>query len=182
MSRIGRLPVAIPDAVKLHVSDGTIRVEGPKGTLTRTLDPEVSVTVEGKTAVVHRRDDSRRARSVHGLTRKLLANMVQGAGTGFTKVLEISGVGYRAEARGNILFLTLGYSHPIAYQLPPGITAKVDKQVVVTLEGADRELLGQVAAALRELRPPEPYKGKGMKYAEETIRKKAGKAAGAGAR
>ena len=124
MSRIGRLPVAIPDAVKLHVSDGTIRVEGPKGTLTRTLDPEVSVTVEGKTAVIHRRDDSRRARSVHGLTRKLLANMVQ---------------------------------------------------------GGDREMLGQTAAAIRKLRPPEPYKGKGVKYSTETIRRKAGKAA-AGAR
>jgi large subunit ribosomal protein L6 len=181
MSRIGRLPVAIPDTVKLHVSDGTIRVEGPKGTLMRSLEPEVSVTVEGKTAIVHRRDDTRRARSVHGLTRKLLANMVRGAGTGFTKVLEISGVGYRAESRGNVLFLTLGYSHPIAYQLPAGITAKVDRQVVVTLEGGDRELLGQTAAAIRRLRPPEPYKAKGIKYATETIRRKAGKAA-AGAR
>ena len=181
MSRIGRLPVAIPDAVKLHVSDGTIRVEGPKGALTRTLEPEVSVTVEGKTAVVHRHDDSRRARSIHGLTRKLLANMVQGVGTGFTKILEISGVGYRAEARGNVLFLTLGYSHPIAYQLPPGVTAKVERQVVVTLESGDREMLGQTAAAIRKLRPPEPYKGKGVKYSTETIRRKAGKAA-AGAR
>src|SRR5215468_1896299 len=177
MSRIGRLPVAIPDSVKLHVSEGTVRVEGPKGTLTRSLEPEVSVTVEGKTLVVHRRDDSRRARSVHGLTRKLLANMVQGAGTGFTKVLEISGVGYRAEARGNVLFLTLGYSHPITYQLPPGVTAKVERQVVITLEGADRQLLGTVASQIRELRPPEPYKGKGIKYATETIRRKAGKAA-----
>jgi large subunit ribosomal protein L6 len=101
---------------------------------------------------------------------------------GFTRVLEINGVGYRAEARGNVLHMTLGYSHPIAFQLPAGITAKVERQVVVTLEGADRELLGQVAAAVRELRPPEPYKGKGVKYAEETIRRKAGKAAGAGAR
>src|SRR5262245_66524929 len=107
MSRIGRLPVAIPDAVKLHVSDGTIRVEGPKGTLTRTLGPEVSVTVEGKTAVVRRRDDSRRARSVHGLTRKLLANMVKGVGTGFTKIVEISGAGYRSERRGKVLFTHL---------------------------------------------------------------------------
>jgi large subunit ribosomal protein L6 len=126
---------------------------------------------------VRRRDDSRRARSVHGLTRKLVANMVQGAGAGFTKVLEITGVGYRAEARGQVLYLTLGYSHPIAYQLPPGITAKVERQVVVTLEGGDRELLGQTAAAIRRLRPPEPYKGKGVKYSTETIRRKAGKAA-----
>src|SRR5262249_26075573 len=120
MSRIGRMAIAIPDSVKLHVADGTIRVEGPKATLTRTIEPEVSVSIEGKTALVQRRAAPRRARSLHGLTRKLIANMVQGAGTGFTKVLEITGVGYRAEARGNILFLTLGYSHPIAYQLPPG--------------------------------------------------------------
>jgi large subunit ribosomal protein L6 len=126
---------------------------------------------------VQRHDDTRRARSVHGLTRKLVANMVQGAGAGFTKVLEITGVGYRAEARGQLLYLTLGYSHPIAYQLPKGITAKVDRQVVVTLEGGDRELLGQTAAAIRRLRPPEPYKGKGVKYSTETIRRKAGKAA-----
>jgi large subunit ribosomal protein L6 len=108
--------------------------------------------------------------------------MVQGVSKGFTRTLEINGVGYRAEVRGNVVQLSLGYSHPIAYQLPPGITAKIDKQVVVTLEGADRELLGLVAASLRNLRPPEPYKGKGMKYAEETIHRKAGKTAGAGAR
>ena len=109
--------------------------------------------------------------------RQLVGNMVEGVSTGFTRTLEINGVGYRAEARGNILFLTLGYSHPIAYQLPPGVSAKVDRQVVVTLTGPDRDLLGQAAAAIRELRPPEPYKGKGIKYAEEKIRRKAGKAA-----
>jgi large subunit ribosomal protein L6 len=177
MSRIGRLPIPIPDGVKLHVADGSVRVEGPKGTLSRRLEPEVTIAVEGKTALVQRRDDSRRARSVHGLMRKLVANMVQGAGTGFTKVLEITGVGYRAEARGQVLYLTLGYSHPIAYQLPPGITAKVERQIVVTLEGGDRELLGQTAAAIRRLRPPEPYKGKGVRYGTEKIRRKAGKAA-----
>ena len=177
MSRIGRLPIPIPDNVKLHVADGTVRVEGPKGTLTRTLEPEVSISIEGKTATIQRRDDSRRARSIHGLTRVLVDNMVQGVGKGFTRVLEINGVGYRAEVRGGALFLSLGYSHPISFQLPKGVTAKVDRQVVVTLEGADRELVGQVAAQLRELRPPEPYKGKGMKYAEERIRRKAGKAA-----
>jgi large subunit ribosomal protein L6 len=177
MSRIGRLPIHIPDGVKLHIADDTVRVEGPKATLSRRLEPEVTIAIEGNTALVRRRDDSRRARSVHGLTRKLVANMVQGAGAGFTKVLEITGVGYRAEARGQVLYLTLGYSHPIAYQLPPGITAKVERQVVVTLEGGDRELLGQTAAAIRQLRPPEPYKGKGVKYSTETIRRKAGKAA-----
>ena len=180
MSRIGRLPISIPANVKLHVSDGSVRVEGPNGTLTRPLMPEVSVVIEGNTALVQRRDDSRRSRSVHGLTRMLVANMVQGVGSGFSKVLEITGVGYRAEARGTVLFLTLGYSHPIAYQLPEGITAKVDRQVVVTLSGGDRELLGQTTAAIRRLRPPEPYKGKGVKYATERIRRKAGKAAARG--
>jgi len=180
MSRIGRLPISIPANVKLHVSDGSVRVEGPNGTLTRPLMPEVSVVIEGNTALVQRRDDSRRSRSVHGLTRMLVANMVQGVGSGVSKVLEITGVGYRAEARGTVLFLTLGYSHPIAYQLPEGITAKVDRQVVVTLSGGDRELLGQTTAAIRRLRPPEPYKGKGVKYATERIRRKAGKAAARG--
>jgi large subunit ribosomal protein L6 len=180
MSRIGRLPISIPANVKLHVSDGSVRVEGPNGTLTRPLMPEVSVVIEGNTALVQRRDDSRRSRSVHGLTRMLVANMVRGVGSGFSKVLEITGVGYRAEARGTVLFLTLGYSHPIAYQLPEGITAKVDRQVVVTLSGGDRELLGQTTAAIRRLRPPEPYKGKGVKYATERIRRKAGKTAARG--
>jgi len=174
------MPISIPANVKLHVADESVRVEGPNGTLTRPLLPEVSVVIEGNTALVHRRDDSRRARSIHGLTRKLIANMVQGAGSGFSRVLEITGVGYRAEARGQVLFLTLGYSHPIAYQLPEGITAKVERQVVITLEGGNRELLGQTAAAIRRLRPPEPYKGKGVKYATERIRRKAGKAAARG--
>ena len=177
MSRIGKLPLAVPQGVKIHVVDGRVRVEGPRGTLERRLEPEVSLAVEGSTVHVKRADDSRRARSLHGLTRVLVHNMLEGAGKGFTRVLEINGVGYRAEARGNALFLTLGFSHPILFQLPAGVTAKVDKQVVVTLEGADRELLGQVAAAVRELRPPEPYKGKGVKYAGEHIRRKAGKAA-----
>jgi len=177
MSRIGKLPIPVPTGVKVHVTDGHVRVEGPRGKLERAIDRDAIVAVEGNTVMVKRRDDSRRARSVHGLAQRLVANMVRGVGTGFTRVLEINGVGYRADARGNILFLTLGYSHPIAFQLPAGITAKVERQVVVTLEGADRELLGQTAAAIRELRPPEPYKGKGVKYAEERIRRKAGKAA-----
>jgi large subunit ribosomal protein L6 len=176
------MPIAVPGGVKVHVADGTVRVEGPKGTLSRELPREVTIAIDGSTVNVGRLDETRRTRSIHGLTRKLLSNMVEGVSKGFTRVLEINGVGYRAEARGTMLHMTLGYSHPIAFQLPSGVTAKVDRQVVVTLEGADRETLGQVAAALRELRPPEPYKGKGMKYAEETIRRKAGKAAGAGAR
>jgi len=182
MSRVGKLPIPVPAGVKVHVSDGLVRVEGPKGKLERRVVPDVTVAVEGGTVVVKRTDDSRRGRSLHGLTQRLVGNMVAGVSKGFTRVLEINGVGYRAEARGKVLYLTLGYSHPIAFQLPPGISAKVDRQVVVTLEGPDRELLGQTLAAIRELRPPEPYKGKGVKYAEETIRRKAGKAAAGGAR
>ena len=182
MSRVGRSPVTLPDGVKVQVRDGGVRVEGPKGTLTRTLDAAVSVTVEGKTVSVARRDDSNRSRGLHGLSRRLIANMVDGVSKGFTRTLEITGVGYRAEVRGNVIWLTLGYSHPIAFQLPAGVGAKVDKQVSIALEGADRELVGQVAAQIRELRPPEPYKGKGVRYGEETIRRKAGKAAAGGAR
>jgi large subunit ribosomal protein L6 len=177
MSRIGKLPLVLPQGVTLRVADGQVRVEGPKGKLARPVDPEVSIEVQGNTVHVKRREESRRGRSVHGLTRKLIGNMVDGAAKGFSRVLEINGVGYRADARGPILYLTLGYSHPIAFQLPAGITAKVERQVIVTLEGADRELLGQVAAAVRKLRPPEPYKGKGVKYADERIRRKAGKSA-----
>jgi large subunit ribosomal protein L6 len=176
------MPITVPSGVKVHVADGTVRVEGPKGKLARPVPADITLEIEGASLTVARTAETRRARGVHGLTRKLVSNMVEGVSKGFTRVLEINGVGYRAEARGNILHLTLGYSHPIAFQLPTGVTAKVERQVVVTLEGADREMLGQVAAALREIRPPEPYKGKGMKYAEEKIRRKAGKAAGAGAR
>ena len=182
MSRIGRMPVILPASVKLHVNDGMVRAEGPKGKLARKVAPAIAITIEGNKVTLARREETRRAKSLHGLTRVLVANMVEGVGKGFTRVLEINGVGYRAEARKNILFLTLGYSHPIGFQLPDGVTAKVERQVIVTLEGADRELLGQVAAAIRELRPPEPYKAKGVKYAEERIRRKAGKAAGATAR
>jgi large subunit ribosomal protein L6 len=126
---------------------------------------------------VKRPGDTQQERALHGLVRKLIANMVEGVGKGFTRVLEINGVGYRAEVRGTNIHFTLGYSHPVVYQLPPGVTAKVDRQVIITLESADRQLLGSVAAQIRELRPPEPYKGKGIKYADEKIRRKAGKAA-----
>jgi len=182
MSRVGRNPLTLPQGVTLRVADGVVRVEGPKGKLEYRPPAGLTVTVAGSTAQVERQDDSPRTRSLHGLARKLVGNMVEGTSKGFQRVLEINGVGYRAEARGNVIFLTLGYSHPIAYQLPAGVTAKVERQVVVTLEGADRELVGQVAAGLRALRPPEPYKGKGVKYAGETIRRKAGKAGAAAAR
>lgn len=178
MSRIGRLPVQLDKGVKATVSGRLVRFEGPKGKLQMEVPAGFDVELSDSVLNVKRPGDGNRERALHGLTRKLLANMAQGVGKGFTRTLEINGVGYRAEVRGgNSLYLTLGYSHPILYQLPPGISAKVDRQVLITLEGADRQLLGMVAAQLRELRPPEPYKGKGIKYAEEKIRRKAGKAA-----
>ncbi len=179
MSRIGKLAIAVPPVVKVKLDGSAVRVEGPKGKLDLKIDPAMAIEIADGKAVVRRKDDSRRSRSIHGLTRKLLANMVHGVHQGFTQTLEINGVGYRAELKGTALQLALGYSHPILFQLPPGISAKVEKQTVITLEGADRQLLGETAAMIRELRPPEPYKGKGVKYAEETIRRKAGKAAGA---
>jgi large subunit ribosomal protein L6 len=179
MSRIGRLAIAVPKGVQVATTDGVVAVQGPKGKLTHQLPAGIGVAHEGEAVRVTRDGEGRQLRALHGLTRKLVANMVHGVSAGFTRTLEIIGVGYRADARGNTLYITLGYSHPIVYQLPPGVSAKVEKQTVVTLEGVDRHLLGEVAAGIRALRPPEPYKGKGIKYAEEKIRRKAGKAAGA---
>jgi large subunit ribosomal protein L6 len=177
MSRIGRLPIKLDKAVKAAVTDGTVKVEGPKGKLELKLNPGFTVEIKDSQLVVKRPGDSREQRALHGLLRKLVANMVEGVGKGFTRVLEINGVGYRADVKGGLVNFTLGYSHPIVYQLPPGVTAKVERQVTITLESADRQLLGTVAAQIRALRPPEPYKGKGIKYSTETIRRKAGKAA-----
>jgi large subunit ribosomal protein L6 len=179
MSRIGKLPIPVPQGVKVKLDGTSVQVEGPKGKLDFNTDSAVTLEVADGKVVVKRKDDSRRSRGIHGLTRKIVSNMVNGVHQGFTQVLEINGVGYRAEVKGTALLLALGYSHPIMFQLPQGVTAKVDKQTVITLEGIDRQLLGETASMIRELRPPEPYKGKGVKYAEETIRRKAGKAAGA---
>ncbi len=179
MSRIGKQPITVPNGVTITLDPGAVKVKGPKGTLSAAVSPLIEVKVENGTMNIARREDSREARSIHGLTRKLLANMVTGVSEGFRRVLEINGVGYRAEAKGNVLQLALGYSHPIMFPLPQGVQAKVDKQTVVTLEGADRQVLGETASEIRKLRPPEPYKGKGIKYAEERIRRKAGKAVGA---
>jgi len=179
MSRIGRQPVKVPQGVTVSVKSAAVEVKGPKGTAKVAVPAGVSVEQKGDEVVVSRKGDGREERSLHGLVRKNLANTVQGVSTGFTRTLEISGVGYRAEMRGKMIFLTLGYSHPILFQLPAGVDAKIDKQVTITLEGNDRQVLGETAAAIRALRPPEPYKGKGIKYAEEKIRRKSGKAAGA---
>jgi large subunit ribosomal protein L6 len=182
MSRIGRLPITLPKGVTVKPQGTTVLVEGPKGKAQHALPPRIGISIADGTVTVTRDGDDRQSRSLHGLTRKLIANSVTGLSTGFTRVLEIVGVGYRAEVKGRAIQFSLGYSHPIVYQLPPGIEAKIDRQVVVTLEGNDRQLLGEVSAQIRALRPPEPYKGKGVKYADERIRRKAGKAAGAGGR
>jgi large subunit ribosomal protein L6 len=180
MAGVGRTPLPIPDKVKISTSDGKVTVQGPKGSLDFTCPAKTQVQVSEKTLSVLCLDESREVRALQGLTRKMLANMCEGVSKGFTRTLEINGVGYRAEQKGNALIqFTLGYSHPIYFQLPPGIQAKVERQTVVTLEGIDKQLLGEVTAAIRRLRPPEPYKGKGVKYAEEKIRRKAGKTAGA---
>ncbi len=179
MSRIGKLPIPLPQGVKVKLDGASVHVEGAKGKLDLTVDRSMSVEITDGKVVVLRKDDSRHSRGIHGLTRKLLANMVEGVSKGFSQTLEINGVGYRAEVKGDSIQLALGFSHPIVFQLPPGVTARADKQTVLTLEGADRQVVGEVAAMIRDLRPPEPYKGKGVKYAEETIRRKAGKAAGA---
>lgn len=179
MSRVGRLPVKIPDGVTVEVSAAAALVKGPKGDASVPVPDKVSVEQKDGQLVVGRQGDERQERALHGLTRKLLENAVVGVSTGFTRTLEISGVGYRADLKGSVIHFSLGYSHPILFQLPEGVTAKIDRQVVVTLEGPDRQVLGQAAAQIRKLRPPEPYKGKGIKYAEEKIRRKSGKAAGA---
>jgi len=177
MSRIGRLAVKLDKGVKAALAGDTVKVEGPKGKLEMKIAPGYTVEIKDSQLLVKRPGDSQEERSMHGLTRKLIANMAEGVSRGFTRVLEINGVGYRAEAKGNQINLSLGFSHPIVYQLPPGVTAKVERQVIITLESADRQLLGAVAAQVRALRPPEPYKGKGIKYSNEVIRRKAGKAA-----
>ncbi len=179
MSRVGRLPVKIPDGVSVDVSAAAVAVKGPKGTSSVPVPEKVTVAEQDGTLVVSRDGEDRKQRSLHGLTRKLLENAVLGVSTGFSRTLEISGVGYRAELKGKVIHFSLGYSHPILYQLPDDVTVKIDRQVVLTLEGPDRQVLGEAAAQIRKLRPPEPYKGKGIKYAEETIRRKSGKAAGA---
>jgi large subunit ribosomal protein L6 len=179
MSRVGKLPIPIPAGVRIQQEGNRVIVQGPKGTLEHPCAAEVAVAIADGRLEVRRKDDSRRARELHGLTRRLIANLVTGVSQGFTRVLEIHGVGYRAEVRGNAIHLALGFSHPIVFQLPQGVQAKVDRQTVITLESSDKHLIGQTAAMIRELRPPEPYKGKGVKYAEEQIRRKAGKAAGA---
>ena len=175
MSRIGKLPIAIPQGVKITMEDSLIRAQGPKGTLSRRIMEGVTVQVGEKSVVVTRVDDGINSRSAHGLTRTLINNMVIGVTNGFETQLEITGVGYRAEAKGDVLNLSLGYSHPINFQLPAGITVDVEKMTKLSVKGIDKELVGQTAAKIRSFRGPEPYKGKGIRYAKEIILRKAGK-------
>jgi large subunit ribosomal protein L6 len=176
MSRIGKLPVKIPEKVKVSVDRTLVRVEGPKGKMSFPYNPAVKVEVANNEVSVTRPDESRLAKGLHGLTRTLVRNAIDGVTKGYERVLEISGVGFKAELKGKDIHFALGYSHPVVFKLPEGITAEVDpKQTRITLRGVDKHLLGLTAAKVRALREPEPYKGKGIKYAEETIRRKEGK-------
>ncbi|HEY6874010.1 MAG TPA: 50S ribosomal protein L6 [Geobacteraceae bacterium] len=175
MSRIGKLPIEIPKGVKITYNEPCLKVDGPKGTLSRNVMEGVALDLSETSIVVTRADDGIKSRSAHGLTRTLINNMVTGVTKGFETALEISGVGYRAEVKGDMLNLSLGYSHPINYELPKGISVEVDKMTKVLVKGIDKELVGQVAAKIRGFRGPEPYKGKGIKYAGEVILRKAGK-------
>ena len=176
MSRVGKQPINVPKGVTVEYEAPHLKVKGPKDALERDIHPKVELKIDGSVITVSPVDDSRDARALWGLTRTLVSNMVVGVSDGFTRVLEVIGVGYRAEAQGQTLNLALGYSHPIAFPIPTGISAEVDKQNRITLKGADKELLGLTAARIRSLRKPEPYKGKGVKYAEEVIQRKVGKA------
>ena len=176
MSRIGKLPIPVPAGVQVEVTANHVKVTGPKGTLERALPAQISVKVDGATVVCERPSDGREHRSMHGLTRTLVANMVTGVSTGFVKNLELVGVGYRVAKQGDDLVLNLGFSHPVRFSPPPGITIDVADPTKFSVSGANAELVGQVAANLRRYRKPEPYKGKGIMYRGERIRRKAGKA------
>jgi large subunit ribosomal protein L6 len=175
MSRIGRKPVTVPKGVNLDLQGSTVSVKGPKGELRRTLHPEMKVSLKDGTFTVERPSEDKRHKALHGLTRTLVQNMVEGVSKGFTKTLEIQGVGYKAETKPYGVNLIVGYSHPVKYEAPKGIKISVENNTVVKVEGADKEVVGQVAAELRSVRPPEPYKGKGIRYQGEQVRRKAGK-------
>lgn len=180
MSRIGKLPISVPQGVKLTLEGKLLKVSGPQGNLQFNIRPEVHVDIKDNVVTVSKTEDSRMASGLFGLTRTLVANMIKGVSEGFVKRLDIVGVGYKADVQGNVVNLALGYSHPIKYELPGGVAATVEKQTGIILKGPDKQLIGQVAANIRSFRPPEPYKGKGIKYSDEVVRRKAGKAGKAG--
>ena len=183
MSRIGKLPITLPAKVEVSVSsDNTVTVKGPKGTLSQKVDPDIAVKIEGETLLVERPTDQKRHRAMHGLYRALINNMVMGVSQGYTREMEVVGVGYRVENQGNLLTLTIGYSHPVIFYIPSELklTTAMEKgsAPLIRLEGIDKELIGQVCAKIRSFRKPEPYKGKGIMFKGEIIRRKAGKTAG----
>ncbi len=176
MSRIGKRPITIPGKVTVTIDGSNVAVKGPKGELSRVLPSAVTVEQEGETLLVKRRDESRSSRQLHGLSRTLVANMVEGVSQGFQRRLEIQGVGYRAQVQGRNLILNVGYSHQVQIEPPEGVQLAVETNTNVIVSGFDKELVGNTAAKIRAVRPPEPYKGKGIRYAGEAVRRKAGKA------
>jgi large subunit ribosomal protein L6 len=179
MSRIGKRPVEVPKGVDVSVKERSVRVKGPKGDLTFNIHPELSVKMDEGSVVVERPSDSASHKSLHGLTRTLIANMVNGVAEGYQKALEIVGVGYKAERSGKGIKLSVGFSHTVQYDAPPGITIETPNPTTVIIKGADKQMVGQVASEIRAVQPPEPYKGKGIRYQGEQVRRKAGKTAGA---
>jgi large subunit ribosomal protein L6 len=180
MSRIGRKPILIPQGVQVSIDGNTVKVKGPKGELTQEVHPEMKLSLDGAVVKVERPSDEKKHRSLHGLTRTLLSNMVEGVTKGFSKALDINGVGYRAAKQGQNLLLTMGYSHPVEIQPLAGIEFEVPANNKIIVKGTDKHVVGQMAAQVRAVREPEPYKGKGIKYDTEVIRRKAGKAGKAG--
>ncbi|GAC1516235.1 MAG: 50S ribosomal protein L6 [Gemmatimonadaceae bacterium] len=178
MSRIGKQPIAVPSGVSVAIEGNLVKVKGPRGELARTLHSELSIALENNQVIVKRPSDESRHKALHGLSRTLVANMVEGVTKGYQKQLELVGVGYKAEVKPYGLQLALGFSHPVEYRAPKGIKLTAPQPTQILVDGADKQTVGQVAAELRSLRPPEPYKGKGIKYAGEVVRRKAGKAGG----
>lgn len=179
MSRIGKKPIEIPEKVKAQLKEGIVNVSGPIGNLHLAIPSILSIELGDKLMTVKRSNDERQTMALHGLYRSLLANMVQGAANGYQKILDIVGVGYKAEAKGKNVELALGFSHPVIFPIPEGIKVTIDKGVRITISGADKQLVGEIASRIRKIRPPEPYKGKGVRYSDEIVKKKVGKAAAA---
>ena len=176
MSRVGKVPIPIPKDVKITLTDSIMKVVGPKGQLSHRIPSEIAVSIEPEQLMVKRPDDHRTTRSLHGLTRVLVANMITGVTQGFEKKLEIQGIGYRADLQGKTLRLALGFSHPVLFPLPEGIKVEVERQTTIMITGIDKQQVGSVAAKIRSFKPPDPYKGKGIRYANEYVRLKVGKA------
>ena len=179
MSRVGKKPIQVPDKAKITFQDRVLTVQGDKGTLTQSIHPDVELKIEDGVMNVIPRKDTRNCRALQGLTRSLVNNMITGVTQGFERILEINGIGYRAELKGNTIVLNVGYSNPVEFNLPDGVSAAVERNNIIKLSGIDKQKIGAAAASIRKIRPPEPYKGKGIKYAEEYIRRKAGKAGAA---